>query len=92
MDYQIKKKDKELRIQIKAPAEKSTELLENFARCQQGKCNCPTSEYEKLDSMTVEQDGDQIKLSLKSKAGTKIKEEEVKKCIDFTIDKVSHKK
>ena len=92
MDYLIEKKNQELKIQVEAPAEKSDELLENFALCQQGKCNCPTSEYEKLDSMTVERENDQIRLSLKSKPGTEISEEEVKKCLDITLESVSGKK
>jgi len=63
-------------------------LLEEFSNCQQGKCSCPTEEYKKLESLTVETFEHKISLTLKPKADQNFDINEINKCLNYTSNKV----
>ena len=46
-----------------------------------------TDEYDKLDSMRIEQDADRISLRLKVKPGLDIDQAAVAACLDHTLEK-----
>ncbi len=52
-----------------------------------GKRDCPTDEYDKLDSMQIEHDVDRISLQLKVKPGLDIDQAAVAACLDHTLKK-----
>lgn len=71
-------------IQVREVGSRSEELLAAFKECQQGTCSCPTQEYEKVESMSVEQSKGGISLSVKAKAGQQIDMAEIEKCLAHT--------
>lgn len=89
MKTSIRKKDKGLEIKISGIDSEQDSLLSNFQLCQQGKCNCPTNEYTKLENLDIESSENKIVLNLKPKSGQSLNKNEVEKCIDFVVDKVS---
>ena len=91
MKKSIKKKDKGLEIKISEAGTSQDSLLSNFQLCQQGKCDCPTDEYSKLENLDIESSEIQIVLNLKPKSGQSFDKKEVEKCINFVVDKVSNK-
>jgi len=59
-------------------------LLEAFQECQEGRCSCPTEAYKKLDSLEIEQSGQDIQLHLRARSGLKIDKAEIEKCLEYT--------
>ena len=71
-------------IEVSEVAGKQEELLNAFASCQAGQCSCPTREYEKLDSMAIATDGDQVRLRLEPRDGERFDLSEIAACLDYT--------
>ena len=91
MKHKIKSKKEGIEIKISGVNDKQNELLKSFELCQQGKCDCPTDEYKKLEDLQVNSEKDKISLNLKAKSGKVFDKNEIEKCIDFTIKKVNQK-
>ena len=51
-----------------------------FGGCQPRTCSCPTSEYEKVATMTVEADEKQITVRLEPKPGQDLDRQQVAAC------------
>jgi hypothetical protein len=64
-------------------------LLAVFAACQAGECSCPTNEYRKLDSMSIEQREDDITLRLEPEEGESFDLSQIAACLDYTAAKAS---
>lgn len=58
-------------------------LLETFTACREGRCNCPTDEYRKLESLEIEEGETSLKLHLQAKEGSKFEMSEVARCLEF---------
>lgn len=69
-------------IQVAESGSHTDELLAAFKECQEGTCSCPTREYEKVESFSVEQSSAGILLSVTAKAGQRIDIDEIKKCLE----------
>jgi hypothetical protein len=59
-------------------------LLAAFASCQAGQCSCPTDEYRKLESLSIEQGEDDITLRLEPKDGASFDLAQITACLDYT--------
>jgi hypothetical protein len=57
------------------------ELLAVFEQCREGRCNCPTREYSKLDSIEIEKGDDRIHLRLNAKQGMQFEASQIERCI-----------
>ena len=68
---------------------KKEELLEAFQECSEGRCSCPTQEYQKVEKMNVIDTEGTIQLSITSKANEVIDTKEIEKCLEYTKNKVS---
>lgn len=88
MNYKMSKTEKGLNIILEVSNDNKTKLLEEFSNCQQGKCSCPTEEYKKLESLTVENFENKISLTLKPKADQNFDINEINKCLSYPLNKV----
>jgi len=84
----IRKKDG-VEIQVGETGSHTEEILAAFKKCQEGKCSCPTKEYDKVESLSVEQSKEGISLSVKAKAGQEIDIAEIEKCLEHTKNRNS---
>ena len=84
MKTKIESQENGVNIQVSDIASNSDEILGAFKECQEGKCSCPTNEYEKVESINVEQSNDGISLSVKAKDGEEIDMAEIEKCLEHT--------
>lgn len=84
--YQIETTDTGLVIELTGVDGKQEQLLAAFDECQQGRCTCPTDEYEKVEAMEVRPTGDRIDILLTSKPGGQFDEAEVAACLEHTIE------
>jgi len=66
-------------------------LLEAFQECTEGRCTCPTQEYEKVETLNIGGTEKTIQLSIKSRENSVINTKEIEKCLEYTKDKVSKK-
>ena len=63
-------------------------VLTAFQECQEGRCDCPTDEYDKVSTLSVESEGsDAITLRLVPKPGQRFDESEIDACLQHTVAK-----
>jgi len=91
MKSKIIKNKNGIDINITEVNEEKEKLLEAFQECSEGRCTCPTQEYEKVETLNITGDDKSIQLSIKSKENSVINTEEIEKCLEYTKDKVSKK-
>ena len=68
---------------------KKKKLLEAFQECSEGRCTCPTQEYEKMESLNIVDTEKTIQLSIKGKDNEVIDTKEIEKCLEYTKNKVA---
>ena len=83
MRSRVKEVSEGLVVEIDDLADQRDTVLETFTACREGRCNCPTDEYQKLASLEIEEDGTRLKLHLQAKAGAKFEMSEVARCLEF---------
>ena len=91
MKKEIKTKQDGLVIKISDVDSKQDELLKNFQACQEGSCDCPSDEYVKLEKLDIKTSENEMVLNLKAKKDQKFDKDEVEKCVDYVVKKVSKK-
>ena len=84
-DYKIDATGATVAIQITGTGEKQGELLQAFGECAEGRCSCPTDEYEKLAAMDVQPGEDRIDIRIEAKPGTSLDTSEIEACLDYTV-------
>lgn len=72
-------------IELTEVGAEAPRLLEAFQDCAEGRCSCPTDEYEKVASMQVETDDDGIDIKLASKPGSEFDTSQIANCLDHTL-------
>ncbi len=92
MKHRILKIPNGLEIEVSGIVGNEKQLLEAFKECQEGRCSCPTQEYQKLGSLQVEQTAGKISLQLKSKEGAHLDQVEIERCLDHTQARVNSQK
>ena len=72
MKYSIKGKPGSLRIDVKQLGGKQQAVLESMQACANGKCECPTPQYDKLASIHIAPGPDSISIELRAREGETI--------------------
>ena len=88
MKYHISKNPDGLEIRVADLEGKEEQLVEAFRECQEGRCSCPTQEYQKLGSLQVEQSNGEINLRLVSRHGTQFDQAEIEKCLEHSKGRI----
>jgi hypothetical protein len=88
MKYSVHRSGSSVKITVDGVGSKQTELLKEFSECAEGRCSCPTAQYEKVESMQVTPGEDQLSITLKPKPGKIIDQDDIKKCLEHTTRKV----
>lgn len=78
-----------VRIQlIGVGADKAT-LLETFQGCADGSCECSTDEYEKIESMQVQEQDDAITIEVHTKPGETIDPTCIDDCMTYAQEQAT---
>ena len=85
MAYQLSQAENTLEIEITGVGDQAPELLASFQACQEGRCSCPTNEYEKLADLAVDLTDGNLHLRLTPVTGVQFDSGEIAKCLDFTL-------
>ncbi len=89
MEAKIKTTENGIQIDVTGIEDKKDQLLEAFTECSEGRCTCPTQEYQKVESLDIIPGDDTIQLSIKAKDEQKIDTAEIEKCLEYTKKRVS---
>ena len=88
--YRIEKSPESgVAIEVSEVGGQQDRMLAAFAECQAGQCSCPTEEYRKLESMSVDRGEDGITVRLEPKAGESFDLSQVAVCLDYVTAQVS---
>lgn len=91
MEYKIFEEVSKLSIKVEKLAGNQDKVLAALQECAEGRCSCPTNQYEKLDSIDILPGKDSINITLETKAGESIDSAEIDKCLQYTVEKSSEK-
>jgi len=86
-EYRVSATGTTVAIQITGVGERQDELLQALGECQEGRCSCPTDEYEKVAAMEVQPGQDRIDIRLGAKPGTSLDTSEIEACLDYTVQR-----
>ncbi len=89
MDSKIKPTENGIEIEVTDLEGKKDQLLEAFEECKEGRCTCPTQEYQKVQSVDIAEADDSIQLAIKAKADQQIDAAEIEKCLEYTKKRAS---
>ncbi len=89
MEAKIKTTEDGIQIDVTDLEGKKDQLLEAFQECSEGRCTCPTQEYQKVASLDVTGSDDTIQLSIIAKPGEQIDTGEIEKCLEYTKKRVA---
>ena len=84
-EYKVSATGAGVAIQITGTGGRQGELLQAFGECAEGRCSCPTDEYEKLAAMDVQPGEDRIDIRIEAKPGTSLDTSEIEACLDYTV-------
>lgn len=90
--FTVLKSGEGLQIKIGELAGKESTVLNALQECAEGRCTCPTSQYEKLQSVEMTPGRDEIRVALMPKAGEVIDRQAIKKCLEYTAAEAEGKK
>ena len=89
MKYSVKPDRSGLNIRVEQVGTRQKQLLEEFKECAEGRCTCPTAQYEKLESIEIAPGPDRIDIKLKAQAGQSIEQGDIETCLEHTTAKVA---
>lgn len=87
--HRIEQRGRDLSIALDEVEGRTERLLEAFQECQEGRCSCPTDEYDKLETLEITSDESSINLLLKAKEGQSFDRDEIEKCLEYTERKAA---
>ena len=85
MRYEITRDDNDVEIRLQQTGEQAPQLLAALADCQQGRCGCPTDEYERLEDMTIKTGVDDVTIRLHARDGQRLDTGQLRACLDYTV-------
>lgn len=84
----IKPDSEGLTVEVTEIGDQQEDLLSELHACRNGRCSCPTSEYEKLESFEIATSPGRISLRLTAKTGQVFATGEIEKCVDHVSEKL----
>jgi len=89
MEAKIETTENGIKIEVTQVEDKKTQLLEAFQECSEGRCTCPTQEYQKVENLEITDADDAVQLSITAKDGEQIDVAEIEKCLEYTRKRIS---
>ena len=89
MEAKIKTTENGIQIDVTDLEGKREQLLEAFQECSEGRCTCPTQEYQKVEALDIVDLEGAIQLSIKAKVDQQIDTAEIEKCLTYTQKRIS---
>lgn len=90
MRYEITEHQDDVEIRVRETGEHAPQLLDSLQGCQQGRCGCPTDQYERLEQMTIRTEIDELTIRLHPREGQRLDTGELQACMDYTLNEAQH--
>lgn len=90
MRYEITEFDDDVEIQVQQIGAHASRVLASLQDCQQGRCGCPTDQYDRLADMTVHTDADRLTIRLHPYDGQHFDTGQLQTCVDYTLEQARH--
>jgi hypothetical protein len=88
MDYKIGHAgDDEVTIDLVDTADRASQVLEALQECQEGRCRCPTDQYERLAGMDIARRGGAMRVRLRPRAGERLDMDALRLCLEYTVQR-----
>lgn len=88
VDVTVSGNSEKLQIAIGNAGGKHASLAKALQECAEGRCTCPTSQYERLQSVDIAQDPNHVYVTLTAKSGEAIDRSAIDKCLEYTLAQV----
>ena len=85
MRYEITEQDAAVQIQVHHTAGRTPQLLAAMQDCQEGRCGCPTDQYDRLAAMDVAATDDEVTVRLQPQPGERLDPDELRACLNYTL-------
>lgn len=89
--FSVSETDSKLHIAIDDVGTGQAEVLKALQDCAEGNCSCPTSQYEKLQSVEIAPVADGVAVTLTPKAGETIDRQAIDRCLEYTAGQLTGK-
>lgn len=89
MRYEVREDGSEVSMQVTQVGDRAPAVFASIQQCQQGQCSCPTDQYDRLESIDVQMAPDQITVTLRPREGERLDVEQLRACMDYTLDQAS---
>lgn len=85
MRYQITHAGDDVEIQVQDTGESAPQLLAALQECRDGRCGCPTDQYDRLADMAIQVGTDEVAVHLHAREGEPLDVGQLQSCLDYTI-------
>ena len=85
MEYTIGQTGDEVTIDLSGTAGRTPQVLEALHECREGRCACPTDQYERLAGMDIATTDDEIRVTLRPREGATLDTDAVRSCVEYTV-------
>ena len=90
--FKVSEKGPGLQITIDQLGTKQEKVLAALQECAEGRCTCPTAQYERLESVEIAPGDEKIDIELRPKAGETIDRQAIDRCLEYTANQSADKK
>lgn len=88
--FSVAEEPTSLKIRIEDIGEKQGQLLQALQECAEGRCTCPTNQYEKLQKIDIAPREGDIEVSLVPRDGESIDRAEIERCLEYTAARLGN--
>lgn len=87
MRYHVNERTDRVEMRVTETGDRTPQLLASMQECQDGRCECPTDQYDLLEAMDVQVGDDDITVTLRPRPGQRLDVGELKTCLHYTVTK-----
>lgn len=91
MKSRISSHENGIDIDLAGAEDQIVEVEKSFQDCRAGRCSCPSAEYEKIESLEIDKSKNNIRVSIKTRAGENVDVKAIASCLEYTLNRAEHK-
>ncbi len=85
MRYSITGAGEDVEIRVQETGNHAPQLLASLQECREGRCGCPTDQYDRLADMAIQVDGDEVAVRLRPRDDETLDVNQLQACLDYTV-------
>lgn len=89
MRYNLTQDGEAVEIHVQDAGERAPQVLASLQECQEGRCGCPTDQYDRLASIEVGGGDGELTVHLTPRPGEHLDPGALGACMDYTLESAS---